>query len=185
LRQLVLATRRQGWRGFVGRANGGMVVHIGIILIAVALAASNSYTRSQELSLEKGRPASYGGHTFELVDIIEENDDRTTSVKALVKIDGGKAYAPAITKYLQMGMNIGTPSVKTTFTKDIYLTVEPPIRPTSNTAQIKVFIKPMMVWMWIGGGLMALGTLLSAFPGQRRRRPTDPVSAPVPEEVTA
>jgi cytochrome c-type biogenesis protein CcmF len=32
LRQLVLATRRQGWRGFVGRANGGMVVHLGIIL---------------------------------------------------------------------------------------------------------------------------------------------------------
>ncbi|OWY61654.1 cytochrome C biogenesis protein CcmF, partial [cyanobacterium TDX16] len=29
LRQIVLATRRQGWRGFVGRANGGMVVHLG------------------------------------------------------------------------------------------------------------------------------------------------------------
>lgn len=183
LRQLVLATRRQGWRGFVGRANGGMVVHIGVILIAVALASSNSYTRSQELTLEKGRPAEYGGHTFELVDIVEETDDRSTSVKALVKIDGGQAYAPAITKYLQMGMNVGTPSVKTTLTKDIYLTVEPPIRPTSGTAQIKVFIKPMMVWMWIGGGLMALGTILSAFPGQRRRRPTDPVSAPIPDEV--
>ena len=183
LRQLVLATRRQGWRGFVGRANGGMVVHIGVILIAVALASSNSYTRSQELTLEKGKPASYGGHTFTLTDIVEETDDRSTSVKALVQIDGGKAYAPAITKFLQMGMNVGTPSVKTSLTKDIYLTVEPPIRPTSNTAQIKVFIKPMMVWMWIGGGLMALGTILSAFPGQRRRRPTDPVSAPVPEET--
>jgi hypothetical protein len=33
--------------------------------------------------------------------------------------------------------------------------------------------------MWIGGGLMALGTVLAAFPGQRRR-PTDPTSAPVP-----
>ena len=30
LRQLVLATRRQGWRGLVGRANGGMIVHIGV-----------------------------------------------------------------------------------------------------------------------------------------------------------
>ena len=38
LRQLVLATRRQGWRGLVGRANGGMVVHLGVILLAVALA---------------------------------------------------------------------------------------------------------------------------------------------------
>ena len=37
LRQLVLATRRQGWRGLVGRANGGMIVHLGVIIIAVAL----------------------------------------------------------------------------------------------------------------------------------------------------
>jgi hypothetical protein len=28
--------------------------------------------------------------------------------------------------------------------------------------------------------MMAIGTLLAAFPGSRRRRPTDPVSAPVP-----
>jgi cytochrome c-type biogenesis protein CcmF len=34
--------------------------------------------------------------------------------------------------------------------------------------------------MWIGAGLMAIGTILAAFPGKRRRRPTDPTSAPVP-----
>jgi hypothetical protein len=27
---------------------------------------------------------------------------------------------------------------------------------------------------------MAVGTVLAAFPGERRRRPIDPVSAPVP-----
>jgi cytochrome c-type biogenesis protein CcmF len=77
-----------------------------------------------------------------------------------------------------MGTNIGTPSVKSTFTKDIYITLEPPVKPTSNSAKIKVFIKPMIMWLWIGGGLMGIGTLLSAFPGSRRR-PTDPTSAPI------
>ena len=37
VRQLVLATRRQGWRGLVGRANGGMIVHIGVVFIAVGV----------------------------------------------------------------------------------------------------------------------------------------------------
>ena len=50
LRQLVLATRRQGWRGLVGRANGGMIVHLGVIIIAVALAASAGYTRRAEFA---------------------------------------------------------------------------------------------------------------------------------------
>jgi cytochrome c-type biogenesis protein CcmF len=52
------------------------------------------------------------------------------------------------------------------------------VKPTSDAAKIKVFITPMIMWLWIGGGLMGVGTLLSAFPGSRRR-PTDPTSAPI------
>ena len=179
LRQLVLATRRQGLRGLLGRANGGMVVHIGVILIAVALAASNSYTHSQEMMLKQGVVATFNGHTFELTGFTNESDARRTVVAAVVRVDGGKSYTPAITKFKSMGTNIGTPSVKSSFVEDIYLTVEPPIKMSSKTVKIKVFIKPMVMWLWIGGGLMGIGTLLSAFPG-RRRKPTDATSAPVP-----
>ena len=182
LRQVVLATRRQGWRGLVGRANGGMIVHLGVILIAVALGASNSFSKSQELSLVANVEASFSGHTFELKDVIEVRDDRSISVKALVLVDGKKIYAPAITKYTRIGMNVGTPSVRTSLTTDIYPTLEPPVRQDANEARIKVFIKPMIIWLWIGTALMAVGTVLAAFPG-RRRKPTDATSAPV--EVAA
>ena len=178
LRQVILATRRQGLRGLVGRANGGMIVHLGVILIAVALGASNSYSKSQELSLVTGVPATFAGHSFELSDVIEVRDDRSVSVKARVIVDGNKTYEPAITNYTRIGMNVGTPSVKASLTSDIYLTLEPPVRQDSNTARIKVFIKPMITWLWIGTMLMAVGTFLAAFPG-RRRRPTDATSAPV------
>src|SRR3546814_9963237 len=36
----------------------------------------------------------------------------------------------------------------------------------------------MALWLWVGGGIMAFGTILAAWPG-RRRRPTDPTSAPI------
>ncbi|MFA5774246.1 MAG: heme lyase CcmF/NrfE family subunit [Ilumatobacteraceae bacterium] len=179
LRQVILATRRQGWRGLVGRTNGGMIVHVGVILIAVSLAASNSYTRSQELDLAVGTAANFGGHTFELVKYVEQIDARRSAVSALIKIDGGQAYAPAITKYTNLGINVGTPSVKTGIFEDLYLTLEPPVLKDSGKARIKVFIKPLVLWLWIGGGLMAMGTVLAAFPG-RRRRPTAPTSAMLP-----
>jgi cytochrome c-type biogenesis protein CcmF len=74
---------------------------------------------------------------------------------------------------------IGSPSVRTGLTGDIYLTLEQPV-PVADTdaARIKVLIMPLTIWLWIGGGLMLAGTALAAFPGQRRR-PTEPVSAPV------
>lgn len=168
LRHLVRAVRVQRLRGFVGRANGGMVVHLGVILICVALAASNSFTRSQEIDLVAGKVARFAGHTFELLDVVEVRDQRSTSVRALVSVDGGRAYAPSITKYTRIGMNVGTPSVRTSFSHDVYLTLEPPVRQDSGQARIKVFVKPMILWLWIGTFVMALGTVLAVLPGRRR-----------------
>ena len=168
LRHLVRAVRVQRLRGFVGRANGGMIVHLGVILICVALAASNSFTRSQEVDLVTGQVATFAGHTFELIDVVEVRDARSTTVKALVSVDGGKAYSPSITKYTRIGMNVGTPSVRTSFTHDVYLTLEPPVRQDSGQARIKVFVKPLILWLWVGTFVMAFGTLLAVLPTRRR-----------------
>jgi len=178
LRQVVLATRRQGWRGLVGRANGGMIVHLGVILIAVALVSTNAYTRTQTLSLDVGVEREWGGHTYELQGLRQEEDARTRAVVADVLVDGDRVYRPANTKYLAQGVDVSTPSVRTTVTKDIYLTLGRNADPGGTSATIQVSMKPLVLWLWIGGGIMALGTLLAAFPG-RRRRPTDAVSAPV------
>jgi cytochrome c-type biogenesis protein CcmF len=43
---------------------------------------------------------------------------------------------------------------------------------------IGVFVQPLIAWLWIGGLVMGLGTALAAWPGRRRRRPTDPASVP-------
>jgi cytochrome c-type biogenesis protein CcmF len=158
----------QRLRGFVGRANGGMVVHLGVILICVALAASNSFTRSQEIDLEVGRVATFAGHTFELIDVVEVRDARSIAVRALVSVDGGEPYAPAITRFTRIGMNVGTPSVRTSLTHDVYLTLEPPVRQDSDRARIKVFVKPMVLWLWVGTFVMAAGTLLAVLPSRRR-----------------
>lgn len=179
LRQVVLATRRQGVRGLVGRANGGMIVHLGVIVIAVALAASNAYTHSQRLVLDKGAQAEFAGHTFRYVGATSESDARRNTQKAQVLIDGKHTYAPAVHRYKQTGMMIGTPSVKTGLAKDLYLTLDE-MPADGSKATIRVVIKPMVLWIWVGGFIVILGTALALFPGANRRRPTDPVSAPVP-----
>jgi cytochrome c-type biogenesis protein CcmF len=99
--------------------------------------------------------------------------------KANVLLDGEQVYSPAITTYLNIGQDIGTPSVRTGLTKDVYLTVEPGLEPGDSTAVVRVFVKPMILWLWIGGLIMAIGTLLAAFPSGRRRDPLSPVSAPI------
>ncbi|MFT7476056.1 MAG: cytochrome c-type biogenesis protein CcmF [Verrucomicrobiales bacterium] len=174
LRQLVIATRRQGWRGLVGRTNGGMIVHLGVILIAVAFAASNSYLRQAEFSFEnEGESAQLAGHEFIFrgTDQVVSPDGRIDN-QVLVEVDGS-IERPALTLFPFAGRTLGTPSTRGSLIDDVQLSVIP-----TNGAQtvVRVTVQPLVRWLWIGGIMMAFGTALALVPG-RRRRPTAPTSA--------
>ncbi len=177
-RQLVLATRRQGWRGFVGRTNGGMIVHFGVVLIAVAFAASNAYVRQGEFNLLPGQTAELSGHTL----TYEGSDFREYSNRsertARISIDGGQAYEPGIATYPFAGQTIGVPSVRSTWRDDVALSVLKFPEGANDAVLLRATIQPLVVWLWIGGLVMAAGTVLAVMPG-RRRNPLLPVSAPV------
>jgi cytochrome c-type biogenesis protein CcmF len=179
LRQLVVSTRRQGWHGLVGRANGGMVVHLGVVLIAVAFSASSSYAHRAEFRLAPGESAELAGHTVTYRGSRTVRHANRTSIEVDVRIDGGRVYRPALSTFPFATQAIGTPSVRTGLTEDVYLTLVVAPRTPEAAAVIGVLVRPLVVWLWIGGGLMAIGTLMAAVPG-RRRRPTDPTSAPAP-----
>ncbi|RMH67788.1 MAG: heme lyase CcmF/NrfE family subunit, partial [Actinomyces sp.] len=180
LRQVALATRRQGWRGLVGRTNGGMVVHIGVVLIAVAFAASQSGVRQGEFTLAPGQTAVIAGHslTFEGSEIVEY-PNRTERV-AHIRVDGDRIYAPAVATYPFASQTIGIPSVRSTLVDDVALSVLSFPETDGDSVVIRATVQPLVAWLWIGGLVMALGAVLAVVPG-RRRRPTDPVSAPVPD----
>jgi len=184
VRQLVLATRRSmtdgagPWRGLVGRANGGMIVHLGIVVMAVAFAASQAYGHRAEFSLQKGQSASVAGHTITFLGDRTVQHPNRTSLVADVRVDGGKVYRPQISDYAaDPGGGIGTPSVRSTPIDDVYLTIASAPQNPGDPTVIGVTVQPLIIWLWIGGGLVAFGTLLAMLPG-RRRRPVLPASAP-------
>ena len=96
-----------------------------------------------------------------------------------VRVDGGRVFAPALTQFPFATQAIGTPSVHTGLREDIYLTLSAAAEKPGDPAVIGVAVQPLVMWLWIGGGLMAFGTLLAAWPGRRRRLPTMPASAPI------
>lgn len=174
LRQIVLATRRNGWRGLVGRTNGGMIVHLGVIILAVAFAASNSYLRQTEVTLDRGEAIEFADMSFryEGTEITDLPEKRVTA--ALIVVEG-EELRPAISQFVS-GQPVGTPDTLGGFTRDtqVALTALPE---NSNKVVIRITTQPLIAWLWIGGVLMAVGTVFSAFPHRIHRRPTDPVSA--------
>lgn len=176
LRQLILAIRRQGWSGLVGSANGGMIVHLGVVFIAVAFAASHSFANRAQLSLQPGQTTSFDGHHFTYLGLRNVTAATHSAIEARVRVDGGQVYAPAISDYPFASEEIGTPSVRSRPTEDIYLTLAATPAKPGDPVVIGVVVEPLVMWIWVGGAVIVAGTGLAAWPG-RRRRPRAPADA--------
>jgi cytochrome c-type biogenesis protein CcmF len=74
---------------------------------------------------------------------------------------------------------IPTPSVRSRAWGDIYLNLMA-FKPDGSDATIKVIVEPMVPWIWLGGGIICLGAMVSMFPA-RRRSPAWMGAAAVPE----
>jgi cytochrome c-type biogenesis protein CcmF len=189
LRQLVLAAlaaRRHGFsplRGIVGRANGGMIVHLGIIVIAVGFTAASSYQVQRYLTLTVGHPVVVDGHRFALQAVRPLHLQGRTGAAAYVQVDGGVVLQPAFDVFPGQTQPVGTPSIRSTLTEDIYLSPGAEMTAGSTSATLTIIVEPLVVWLWAGGFLAGAGALLAAVPG-RRRRPTDPISVVVPEMLS-
>jgi cytochrome c-type biogenesis protein CcmF len=168
------------------RLYGGLVVHVGVVLVAAAIAVSSGYLTKREVELDRGQSATVRDYTLTYVDRAIVQSEQKTTIKAdiLVRRNGRTlgTYAPAISTFPNANGGIGTPSVHTGLREDLYLTlVSSPT--TANRVTLGVAINPMILWLWTGGGIMALGTLVALSPSLRRRRVRVPEPEVVPEPV--
>ncbi|WP_255566584.1 heme lyase CcmF/NrfE family subunit [Iamia sp. SCSIO 61187] len=176
LRQVILATRRNGWRGFVGRTNGGMIVHLGVVLVAVGLAGSGSFAEQAEARLAPGDSRVVHGHEVTYVGY-DESDEPSRLIRAAeVRVDG-RTLEPRLQRFPNATQEIGKPAVRYGIGDTVYLALIQAPRSSDGTILLRIIVQPLVGWLWAGGAVMVLGTILSAFPG-RRRRGTEPVSAP-------
>ncbi|MEZ5238457.1 MAG: cytochrome c-type biogenesis CcmF C-terminal domain-containing protein [Microthrixaceae bacterium] len=174
------AVRRQGWRGLVGRTNGGMIVHLGVVVVAVAFAASTTYMQTVEVDLARGEEVSVAGHTVEFMDT-RTVMERALTIAARVRVDGDRIFEPRLNRYRATGMVIGTPSVRVGPFEDVYLALtsspEASTSPGDNTpvdeVTLRVVVQPLVSWLWVGGIVMVLGTALALVPAGRRQQEVD------------
>ena len=165
-----------------------MVVHLGVIVMAVGIIAATTYRHQTELALARGQVVTYSGHRFEFVGLRNVRTPSKQSDEALVKVDGA-IFTPATTNFGGALATVGTPAIDSGAFGDVYLTFDQvgglgntsgnspvPNLPAGSVA-IGVVIEPLLAWLWAGGLLVGLGGMLALVPGSRRRA-TDPVSAP-------
>jgi cytochrome c-type biogenesis protein CcmF len=156
-----------------------MVVHIGVVVIAVALAAATSLAYRGEVTLRPGTTTTLDGQRITFEKLVTVVAPSRTATEALVLVNGHGPYRPALSQFGADTEPVGTPAIDSNILHDVYLTIDSLSAARSGPVGIGVIVQPLVVWLWVGGAILVFGSLLALVPG-RRRRPTDPVSASVP-----
>ena len=146
-----------------------MVAHIGVSLLAFGFIASTSFSEEGEFQLSPGEVGTVAGHEVSFVELEDVMEGPNRVVRAQIEVKGRGLYAPAITQYPTFGRPIATPSVATSFIDDVYLTLVAIPEEGSELVVVRVLVEPLVGWIWLGGFVIAFGTVLAMVPLNRKR----------------
>jgi cytochrome c-type biogenesis protein CcmF len=163
------------------RRYGGYIVHMGIVVIFAAFAGL-AFKKEFDLTLKDGDSRELTdafGHkwTFVSQGISQYNLlNREVTALALDVTRDGKAQGVLTTEKRQHVDSRGAPTfqpstevgIMGSWRQDVYVVLAG-IR-DDDVAEIRVTFNPLVRWVWLGGGLMAIGGLVVMWPQAQRRR---------------
>jgi cytochrome c-type biogenesis protein CcmF len=167
-----LATRNR-------RRYGGYLVHAGICVMAVAIAVSATQGQEATATLRPGQTMQVGGYTLTYQRLTQgplRDDPHVLETRAEVTFSGRQSgsLATALRNYPSSTTPIATPSVQTSLGEDLYVTLQS-YDPATSTVTLHALVNPLVVWIWVGGGVVGIGAVFAIWPDRRRV----PVAAPV------
>jgi cytochrome c-type biogenesis protein CcmF len=160
------------------RRYGGLVVHLGIVLIALGILGSMSYSIERQATLGRGETLEVGNYKIRLLGLRAVEQPTHYRVEGIFDVArGGKdigALAPALKFFPNQQSPVGRAVHRSSFGEDLYLILSGFSELQNNRATLKVLVRPLVVWIWLGGGVIALGTLIAILPPRKRQAVTVP-----------
>lgn len=154
---------------------GGYIVHLAVLLLVLGIVGSSFYEIQRDVVLQPGESAVIGEYRIEYVGTESSfRGDRTEFVSTLraYKEDEyiGEMH-PQRAFYPDFQMSSTRASIRSTPVEDFY--VVPSELSEDGSAGFRVFVNPLVWWMWIAGPMFMLGTVVSLWP----RRTSESVPA--------
>lgn len=165
------------------RRYGGYLAHLGVVILAVAIAASSGSRVDREGTLRRGEALRIAGYEVRFERLWGAEEPRRFVVGADVTLlRDGRALTvlePRMNYYRTQAEPVPTPAVKSGLV-DVYVNLMA-FEEDGSSATLSVAVEPLVSWIWMGGAVVALGALVAIWPGRRRKPP--PARRPPPRRA--
>jgi len=150
------------------RRYGGLVVHLGVVLIIMGIAGSMTYSLEREATLGLKEHLNVGRYLIQFEGLKGEQQPTHFRVEGAFRVfNGGDevgVLSPALKFFPTQQSPVGRAVHRSSISDDIYLILSGFSELDKNQATLKVLVRPLVVWIWIGGFVILLGTLVAILP---------------------
>lgn len=153
------------------RRYGGFIVHFSVLLIALGIIGSTIYKSEQLVALQLGERTQVGPYALQYVDFVYERLPEKERLAAILDVYQhgrlAKRLMPEKNYHWNIEQLVSEVAVWSRPAEDVYVALAS--MQQDGTATFEISINPLIIWMWVGGGLLVLGTVVAWWPSASKK----------------
>ncbi len=158
------------------RRYGGYIVHLGVVMVFIGI-AGQAFNLSKKVDLPPGSQTRIGPYSLYCQNFDTVKGPNYTAEQASIEVfQHGRPTMmlfPERRYFPASGVTETMVSIHSTLTRDLYVVYSGP-NPQNNKPVINAYVRPLVKWIWVGGLVVVLGTLLAMLPSQAPPSPGAP-----------
>ena len=151
------------------RRYGGYIVHIGILLVALGVIGVSIHQKDLDVTLRPGEAATIGDYTLVFQGMGERRgvDNHVTEATMTVFKNGefwDEVHPRRVVYDGQEDQPTSQVAIRTTAKEDLYVLLG---AWDDQVATFLMFVNPLVMWLWVGGVVFLVGTMVALWPAPR------------------
>ena len=152
------------------RRYGGYIIHLSMMLMAIGILGIELFQVETQGTVQQGETLSLANYELRYKEIAQW-DDRPSGVnyrRAVLDVYENGNYlgqlVPRIDYYYDSQQNMTIPGQRSTMRDDLYVLLVDWEPASAIGATFKVYVNPLVNWLWLGSLLFFVGIIIAAWP---------------------
>ncbi len=153
------------------RRYGGYIVHLGVIMIFVGITGSSAFQKEIFATVKPGETIELDGYVMHYKGLVDQSSEHAQQIAARIDVqkNGREIGTLYPAKMLHKKHDpVSEVAIRQTLKEDLYLILTN--WDETQQASIKALVNPLVAWIWIGGTVMIIGSLIALGPDRLSRK---------------
>jgi len=154
------------------RRYGGYIVHLGVVLIALGITGQGLFKSERQITLQRGDVVSIGRYQVRFEDLSSEmgaaKERHVATMGVYVGDERIASLRPEYNFHYNVQQYVSEVAIRSTLAEDLYVAMAG-ISADGNAVTFRVLLNPLMIWLWVGGVVLVIGTVIAFWPESRRQ----------------